>query len=118
MSTSLESLGLDHGPISTHNKMVTLGMDALSEASLARILRKRLGPGRVAEEAPCRARQACLPCPECLPAIGRHLVRAHRRGPKRVIFQLQDDYSRLAAATHVAPGEPSEAALTVMEKAS
>lgn len=25
MSTALESLGLDHGPISTHNKMVVLG---------------------------------------------------------------------------------------------
>lgn len=38
---ALESSGLDHGPISVHDKMVALGMDAPSEASLARIFRER-----------------------------------------------------------------------------
>src|SRR3954453_11693018 len=34
-----ESSGLDHGPISVHDKMRSLGMDAPSVASLARIFR-------------------------------------------------------------------------------
>ncbi len=33
-----------------------------------------------------------------------------------MIFQLQDDHSRLAMATHVAGGETSEAALAVVKK--
>lgn len=37
-------------------------------------------------------------------------------GRKCVIFQLQDDHSRLAVATHVAGGETSEAALAVVKK--
>ena len=38
---ALESSGLDHGPISVHDKMVSLGMQAPSPASLARIFRER-----------------------------------------------------------------------------
>ncbi len=37
---ALESSGLDYGPISVHDKMRTLGMDAPSVASLARIFRQ------------------------------------------------------------------------------
>jgi putative transposase len=33
-----------------------------------------------------------------------------------VIFQLQDDHSRLALATHVAAGETAQDALAVMKK--
>lgn len=38
---ALESSGLDYGPISVHDKMVSLGMHAPSPASLARIFRER-----------------------------------------------------------------------------
>lgn len=37
-------------------------------------------------------------------------------GRKVVIFQLQDDHSRLAVASHVATGETAEAALAVVKK--
>jgi hypothetical protein len=33
-----------------------------------------------------------------------------------VIFQLQDDHSRLAVATHVAPGDTAQDALRVVKK--
>ncbi len=36
-----ESSGLDHGPISVHDKMTALGFDAPSIASLARIFREK-----------------------------------------------------------------------------
>ena len=38
---ALESSGLDHGPISVHDKMKALGLVAPSPASLARIFRER-----------------------------------------------------------------------------
>ena len=38
---ALEASGLDHGPISVHDKLVSLGMDAPSVASLARIFRAK-----------------------------------------------------------------------------
>lgn len=37
---ALESSGLDHGPISVHDKMQALGLTAPSIPSLARIFRK------------------------------------------------------------------------------
>ena len=37
-------------------------------------------------------------------------------GRKCVIFQLEDDHSRKAVASHVAAGETSEAAITVFTK--
>lgn len=39
-------------------------------------------------------------------------------GRKCIIFQLQDDHSRLAIAYHVASGETIQAALAVVKKAS
>ena len=38
---SLELSGLDHGPVSVHDKMVSMGLEAPSVASLARIFRAR-----------------------------------------------------------------------------
>ena len=40
---SLELSGLDHGPVSVHDKMVSMGLEAPSVASLARVL---AGQGR------------------------------------------------------------------------
>lgn len=39
--TALEASGLDHGPISVHEQMKTMGLAAPSVASLARIFRQR-----------------------------------------------------------------------------
>lgn len=43
---ALEASGLDHGPISVHERMKTMGLAAPSVASLARIFRER-GVARV-----------------------------------------------------------------------
>ncbi|WP_372700102.1 DDE-type integrase/transposase/recombinase [Arthrobacter sp. JSM 101049] len=113
---AMESSGLDHGPISVQDKMVSLGMDAPSVASLARIFRER-GVARADPRKKPRAayrrfvypaRNACwqLDATEYVLTGGR----------KCVIFQLQNDHSRLAIATHVAGGETSEAALAVVKK--
>jgi len=113
---ALESSGLDHGPISVHDKMVALGMDAPSEASLARIFRER-GVARAEPKKKPRAahRRFVYPAPNaCWQLDATEYVLTG--GRKCVIFQLQDDHSRLAIATHVASGETSEAALTVVKK--
>ena len=52
---ALEASGLDHGPISVFDKMMSMGMDAPSIASLARIFRQRgageaLGKGVVSRK--------------------------------------------------------------------
>ena len=39
--SALESSGLDHGPISVHDKMRSMGLEAPSPASLARIFRRK-----------------------------------------------------------------------------
>ena len=76
---ALESSGLDHGPISVHDKMVSLGMHAPSPASLARIFReKNVARFRADEETPRLVPQVRLSGPERLLATGRHRVRAHR----------------------------------------
>lgn len=113
---ALESSGLDHGPISVHDKMVALGMDAPSVASLARIFRER-GVARAEPKKKPRAahRRFVYPAPNaCWQLDATEYVLTG--GRKCVIFQLQDDHSRLAVATHVASGETSEAALTVVKK--
>lgn len=113
---ALESSGLDHGPISVHDKMVALGMDAPSEASLARIFRER-GVARAEPKKKPRAahRRFVYPAPNaCWQLDATEYVLTG--GRKCVIFQLQDDHSRLAVATHVASGETSEAALAVVKK--
>ncbi|WP_425564262.1 DDE-type integrase/transposase/recombinase, partial [Paeniglutamicibacter psychrophenolicus] len=113
---ALESSGLDHGPISVHDKMLSLGMQAPSVASLARIFREK----NVARSEPNKKprasyRRFVYPAPNaCWQLDATEYVLAG--GRKCVIFQLQDDHSRLAVATHVASGETSEAAIAVVQK--
>lgn len=114
--SAMESSGLDHGPISVHDKMVSLGMDPPSVASLARIFRER-GVARAEPKKKPRAayRRFVYPAPNAcwqLDATEYVLTGGH----KCVIFQLQDDHSRLAIATHVAGSETSDAALAVVKK--
>ena len=114
---ALERSGLDHGPISVHEKMRSLGMVPVpSTASLARIFRNA-GVARVEPRKKPRAafRRFVYPAPNaCWQLDGTEYVLT--AGRKCVIFQLIDDHSRLAVASHVAWGETSEGAITVVKK--
>lgn len=113
---ALESSGLDHGPISVHDKMKALGMAAPSTAALARIFRERNVARNEPKKKPRAAwRRFVYPAPNaCWQLDATEYVLSG--GRQCVIFQLQDDHSRLAIASHVASGETSEAALTVVKK--
>jgi putative transposase len=114
---ALERSGLDHGPISVHEKMRSLGMEPVpAVSSLARIFRDA-GVARLEPRKKPRAsyRRFVYPAPNaCWQLDGTEYVLTS--GRKCVIFQLIDDHSRLAVATHVAWGETSEGAIAVVKK--
>lgn len=114
---ALEQSGLDHGPISVHEKMRSLGLDPVpSTASLSRIFRDA-GVAKVEPRKKPRAafRRFVYPAPNaCWQLDATEYVLSG--GRKCVIFQLIDDHSRLAVASQVAWGETSEAAITVVKK--
>jgi hypothetical protein len=109
---ALEQSGLDHGPISVHEKMKALAMIPVpSTASLARIFRDA-GVARVEPRKKPRSafRRFVYPAPNaCWQLDATEYVLTG--GRKCVIFQLIDDHSRYAVASHVAWGETSEGAL-------
>jgi putative transposase len=115
---ALESSGLDHGPISVHDKMRTMGLDPVpSVASLARIFREagvaRLEPRKRPRSA---WRRFVYPAPNaCWQLDAAEYVLTG--GRKCVIFQLIDDHSRYALASHVAWGETVMDAIRVVDKA-
>ena len=115
---SLEASGLDHGPISVHDKMRTMGLDPVpSVASLARIFRET-GVARLEPKKKPRSawRRFVYPAPNaCWQLDATEYVLAG--GRTCVIFQLIDDHSRYAVASHVAGGETAEAAIVVFDKA-
>jgi hypothetical protein len=114
---ALEFSALDHGPVSVHDKMRALGMTPVpSVASLERIFR-RAGVARLEPKKKPRAayRRFVYPAPNaCWQLDATEYVLTG--GRKCVIFQLQDDHSRTAVASHVAPGETAQDALRVVEK--
>lgn len=114
---ALEQSGLDHGPISVHEKMRSLGMEPVpSTASLSRIFRE-LGVARIEPKKKPRAsyRRFVYPAPNaCWRLDATEYVLTG--GRKCVIFQLIDDHSRLAVASHVSWGETSEGAIAVVSK--
>jgi len=114
---ALEQSGLDHGPISVHEKMRSLGMEPVpSTASLARIFRDQ-GVARIEPKKKPRAsyRRFVYPAPNaCWQLDATEYVLTG--GRKCVIFQLIDDHSRLAVASHVSWGETSEGAIAVVSK--
>ena len=117
MRAALESSGLDHGPISVHDKMTALGMDAPSIAALARIFRET-GVARAEPRKKPRAayRRFVYPAPNaCWQLDATEYVLAG--GRKCVIFQLIDDHSRYAVASHAAIGQTSTDAIRVVKKA-
>ena len=116
---ALEASGLDHGPISVYEKMHAMGLHQVpSEASLARIFRDA-GVARVEPKKKPRSswRRFVYPAPNAcwqLDATGYVLS----RGRQCVIFQLIDDHSRYAVASHVAWSETAQAAIVVFDKAA
>jgi transposase InsO family protein len=114
---ALEQSGLDHGPISVHEKMRALGMVPVpSTASLSRIFRDA-GVARAEPRKKPRAsyRRFVYPAPNaCWQLDATEYVLT--AGRKCVIFQLIDDHSRFAVASHVAWGETSEGAIAVVKK--
>jgi transposase InsO family protein len=114
----LESSGLDHGPISVHDKMKSMGLAQVpSIASLARIFRQA-GVARLEPKKKPRSawRRFVYPAPNaCWQLDATEYVLTG--GRKCVIFQLIDDHSRYAVASHVAWGETAAAAITVFDKA-
>lgn len=115
---ALESCGLDHGPISVFDKMHAIGLESVpSVASLARIFRQAGVSKAEPRNKPRSAwRRFVYPAPNAcwqLDATGYVLT----RGRQCVIFQLIDDHSRYAVASHAAWGETSEAAIAVFNKA-
>lgn len=114
---ALEASGLDHGPISVHEKMRSLGMEPVpSTASLSRIFREQ-GVAKIEPKKKPRAsyRRFVYPAPNaCWQLDATEYVLTG--GRKCVIFQLIDDHSRLAIASHVSWGETSEGAIAVVSK--
>ncbi len=114
---ALESSGLDFGPISVHDKMRSLRMvPAPSPASLARIFRDA-GVARWEPKKKPRSayRRFVYPAPNaCWQLDATEYVLTG--GRKCVVFQLIDDHSRYAVASHVAWGETAEAAVVVVSK--
>jgi transposase InsO family protein len=115
---ALEASGLDHGPISVHDKMHAMGLEQVpSTASLARIFREA-GVARLEPKKKPRSawRRFVYPAPNaCWQLDATEYVLTG--GRKCVIFQLIDDHSRYAVASHVAWGESVEAAIAVADKA-
>lgn len=99
-----------------HDKMLSLGMQAPSVASLARIFReKNVARSETNKKPRASYRRFVYPAPNaCWQLDSTEYVLAG--GRKCVIFQLQDDHSRFAVATHVDSGETSEAAIAVVQK--
>ncbi|KAB7752935.1 integrase core domain-containing protein [Mycolicibacterium mucogenicum] len=115
---ALESSGLDCGPISVHDKMRAMGLDQVpSTAALARVFRQAGVARKEPKKKPRSAwRRFVYPAPNAcwqLDATEYVLV----GGRTCVIFQLIDDHSRYAVASHVARSETAEAAIAVFDKA-
>lgn len=113
---ALEASGWDCGPISVHDKMLAMGLQPPAVASLARIFRERDVARAQPNKKPRAAyRRFVYPAPNAcwqLDATEYVLV----GGRKCVIFQLQDDHSRKAVASHVAGSENGDDAVAVMRK--
>ncbi len=115
---ALEVSGLDHGPISVHDKMHAMGIEQVpSPASLARIFREA-GVARLEPKKKPRSawRRFVYPAPNaCWQVDATDYVLTG--GRTCVIFQLIDDHSRYAVASHVAWVETAEAAIAIFDKA-
>nr|EJI95798.1 integrase, catalytic region [Rhodococcus sp. JVH1] len=110
---ALEASGLDHGPISVHDKMRAMGLNQVpSTASLTWIFREA-GVARVEPKKKPRSawRRFVYPSSNVYWQFdaSEYVLSG---GRKCVIFQLIDDHSRYAVASHVASSENSKAVIT------
>ncbi len=116
---ALEQSGLDHGPISVHEKMKALRMTPVpSTAALSRFFRDA-GVARLEPKKKPRAsyRRFVYPAPNaCWQIDGTEYVLTG--GRKCVIFQLIDDHSRLAIAPMLPGVKPRLGRLRSSLKAS
>lgn len=115
---ALEASGLDHGPISVHDKMTAIGMTPVpSIAALARIFREAGVARKEPRKKPRAAyRRFVYPAPNaCWQLDATEYVLDG--GRKCVIFQLIDDHSRYAVASHAAVGETFRDAIRVVREA-
>ncbi|GEL21147.1 hypothetical protein PSU4_01010 [Pseudonocardia sulfidoxydans NBRC 16205] len=114
---ALEASGLDHGPISVHDKMRAMGLSPVpSTASLARIFREAGVARREPRKKPRSAwRRFVYPAPNaCWQLDATEYVLTG--GRKCVIFQLIDDHPRYALASHAAAGETAQDAIAVSDQ--
>lgn len=113
---ALEEAGWDHGPISVHDKMRNLGIEPPSIAGLARIFSERGVITPAPQKRPRSSfRSFRYPMPNACWQLDatEYLLEG---GGKCVIFQLQDDHSRLAVASLVAKTENASDALKVFRR--
>lgn len=107
----------EQAPISVFEKMKSMGLEPVpSDASLARIFRQSGVAMPEPRKKPRAAyRRFVYPAPNSLwqPDATEYVPTG---GRTCVIFQLIDDHSRFAVASHVATGETSEAAIAVVKK--
>src|SRR5699024_1954925 len=102
---ALDESGLDHGPNSVIERRAEMDLEYPSVAAHGRIFRER-GVARADPKKKPRSayRRFVYPAPNAcwqLDATGYVLI----DGRSCTIFQLQDDHSRLAVASLVAPAE-------------
>jgi len=115
--SALEASGLDHGPISVFDKMTAMGYQNVpAVASLARIFREAGVARKEPNKKPRAAyRRFVYPAPNaCWQLDAAEYVIT--RGRKRTIYQLIDDNSRKAIASHVTLSENATGALAVVKK--
>jgi transposase InsO family protein len=115
---ALEASGLDHGPISVHDKMRAMGLAPVpSTASLARIFRETGVARSQPRKKPRSAwRRFVYPAPNaCWQLDATEYVLTG--GRKCVIFQLIDDHSRYAVASRAAAAETAQDAVAVFDTA-
>lgn len=115
---ALEDSGLDCGPISVFEKMKSMGLTPPSEASLSRIFRARNVARCQPNKKPRSAyHRFVYPAPNaCWQLDGTEYTLI--TGQECVIFQVEDDHSRTAVGSHVAPDETGQAAIDAFTKAT
>lgn len=112
----LKESGWDYGPISVHDKMKDMKLEAPSIASLARYFRAQgLSQPEPQKRPRSSYRRFVYPAPNaCWQLDATEWVLNH--GRRCVIFQLEDDHSRLAIASLAASSENATAAVKVFKK--
>jgi putative transposase len=110
----LADAGWDHGPLSVRHRLQELGVTAPAASTLARVFTRH---GMVVPQPHKRPRSSYRRFEfdrvhECWQLDALEWALAD--GSRCAIFQLLDDHSRYLIASHVAPGERSVDAITVV----